>query len=101
MSKFLIYVVLASWLSTPGLAQSAPPGQPPDTAKQENQAGKTSTGPSDPAQPMPSSNKTDAAVDTKSARQHDPQTQCVKPKEFAVALKSARTPVGHAIVYST
>lgn len=101
MSKFLIYVVLASWLSTPGLAQSAPPGQPPDTAKQENQVRKTSTGPSDPAQPMPSSNKTDAAVDTKSAQKHDPQTQCVKPKEFTVELKSGRNPVGDAIVFST
>jgi hypothetical protein len=103
MFRFFVYALVASWLSTPGFAQSAPPNPSPNNAKQENQAGKAPVGPSNVTQqPLASSsNKDEPAVEAKPTQKHDPQTQCVKPKEFGIELKSGRNPVGDTIVFST
>jgi hypothetical protein len=103
MFRLFTYALVAGWLSTPGFAQSAPPDPSPDNAKQENQVGKAPTAPSGAAQQAPGSpsNRGEPAVVPKPAQKHDPQTQCVKPKEFAIELKSGRNPVGDTIVFPT
>jgi hypothetical protein len=45
--------------------------------------------------------KDDSAAEAKPTQKHDPQIQCVKPKEFGVELKSGRNPVGDTIVFAT
>lgn len=103
MFRFFICALFTTWLSTPSYAQSVTPNPSPNSPKQESQAGKAPVGPSNGSAQPPglSSDRDGPAVDTKPTQKHDPQTQCVKPKEFAIELKSGRNPVGDTIVFST